>query len=326
MLREPAAAQDLGDDPRVIGVRRAGPALLGRRRGPEVSSDAVQLLAIDDRPARAVGQREVGRQTRAGQHDRVGPPDPASAPPPRSALDVFAERVLALTRLPYGVDDLVAAVELLAPVLAVVPDRAALDLDRDDRRTGQHHRDVDLVVLPAVRDPHVRQQQVLVAELVAQQRPHLALTGRGERRRLRSQHRHSRQHGRARSSRRARDASHSTSREPAAGATPTNLWKLSYPPTTLLAGSGNRGDRDVRAQGSDDRECERCHAAPGVPAPVVAGPDGRATPGGQAEGRGHRHHRRGPARTTGSTQPGRTGRRGTCCCGTPRGWVALRAG
>ena len=122
----------------------------------------------------------------------MGPPEAAAVtrPPPRVALDVAAQCVLGVARLVDRVDRDRLAAAALPPRLAVVPDLAALDLDHDQARSGQDRDQVDLVVHAVVGDAQVCVEDVLRAQLLAEQLPHLALARRREPRLLGHAHRH----------------------------------------------------------------------------------------------------------------------------------------
>ena len=191
-LGEAAPAEDLGKCLGVVLVGDAVRALLADRDVPEPAGEVVEVLAAGDAPARAVRQGEVVGDRGLRQHDGMGPPEPAAVtrPPPRVALDVAAQCVLGAARLVDRVDRDRLAAAALPPRLAVVPDLAALDLDDDQARSGQDRDQVGLVVHVIVGDAQVRVEDVLRAQLLAEQLPHLALARRREPRPVGHAHRH----------------------------------------------------------------------------------------------------------------------------------------
>src|SRR5918994_6043074 len=122
------------------------------------------------------------------------PPEPSTVtgPPPRIGLDITPKCVPGGARLVDRVDPDLLPAASLPPGLAVVPELATLDLDDDQPRPRQKDDQVGLVVLSVVGGSLVRVEDILRAQLLAQEIPDLALAPRREPRPLGHQHRHRR--------------------------------------------------------------------------------------------------------------------------------------
>ncbi|SFA56351.1 hypothetical protein SAMN05444374_110121 [Rhodococcoides kroppenstedtii] len=125
-----------------------------------------QPRPIDDAPPWAVGEREVLLQFGVRQDDDMGPREPLAQRPSWVVLHVGPERVLRFSYLCDRVDRVVHALTRLHPGRAVVRYLPALDLHTHDTETVEVDHEVDLVVLVVVGDPPVRQNDVVLAELV----------------------------------------------------------------------------------------------------------------------------------------------------------------
>jgi hypothetical protein len=187
-LRPVAAAQDLADQLHVVEVRDPVAGLLAGDHLTEPVTQVGQVGLVLNQPARCVRRGEVVVELRVGERDGVAPADPAAAAvaPARVALDVVAGGVERRAGLVHRLDAThVAPAAALLPPLAGVPDRPALDLDRDDAVARHQNEQVDLVVLGAVEEPLVGDEHVLRAQLLPQDLEHVVLGARLEPRRLR---------------------------------------------------------------------------------------------------------------------------------------------
>lgn len=85
------------------------------------------------------------------------------------------QRVAGVAGLADGFDLLdMAAAALLPPLLAVMPDLATLHLHADDAGALDGHDEVDLMILEVVGDALAGDDEVVLAELLDEQLPHLA--------------------------------------------------------------------------------------------------------------------------------------------------------
>jgi hypothetical protein len=186
-LRAVAAPQDLADQLHVLEVRHPVAGLLTGDHLAEPVTQVGQVSLVLDQPAWCVRRGEVVVELGVGERDGVAPPDPraAAVAPARVALDVVTRGVEPLAGLVHGLDPThVSAAAALLPPLAGVPDRPALDLDRDHAIAGHQDEQVHLVVLGAVDEPLVGDEDVLRAQLLPQDVEHGVLGVRLEPRRL----------------------------------------------------------------------------------------------------------------------------------------------
>lgn len=144
----------------------------GRQRG--------QIVTVDDLPAWTFRQAEVLRDFGIGiDHDVV--PAQTSLGPAGVGLYEGAQCIAGLAGLAHRFDGLdVTTAALLSPLVAVVPDLAALDLDADDAGSLDGDDKVDLVVLEVVGDPLAGDDEVVLAELLDEHLPDLAFGVVGE--------------------------------------------------------------------------------------------------------------------------------------------------
>ena len=139
-----------------------------------------EIIAVDDHPPRAVGERKVLGELTIRQYDDVVPAHPALRPA-RVILDEVAQRIASLTDLADGVDGFdLAAVQPLQPGLTVMGDFAALDFNAHDARALDGDNEVDLVILEMIGDPLAGDHQVAVTELLAQGGPDTPFGGSGQ--------------------------------------------------------------------------------------------------------------------------------------------------
>lgn len=104
---------------------------------------------------------------------------PPQAPlgPAGVGLDEVPQRIAGFAGLADRLDGLdVPAPALLPPLVAVVPDLAALDLDADDAGALDGDDEVDLVVLEVVGHALAGDDEIVVLELLSEELPDLALS------------------------------------------------------------------------------------------------------------------------------------------------------
>ena len=156
-------------------VRRVGQPVRRVLRQQDVAEpvgDVGEVVGVDDHPAVAVGGVELRLDLDVGERDRVRPPDRRAAGPRCRRLDPVLEHVLGRHRLADGVDLALPVGRLLPPLTVGVPDRSALDLHHDDAGSVEHDGDVELVVAAVVGEVLIRDEQVVLAELLLQRAPH----------------------------------------------------------------------------------------------------------------------------------------------------------
>ncbi len=132
-------AQDLRHHSDIVVRRHAPRGLLPHRDSRQGLEQTLrQVVAAERHVARALRNGEVVGDGSEREDHRVRPPHPTATAPAGVVLDIGAETVHALTRLPDRVDALARPVLVgLLPVRSVIADLPALDLDRDEAHIGQ---------------------------------------------------------------------------------------------------------------------------------------------------------------------------------------------
>ena len=155
-----------------------GQPIVGVLRQQDVAKpigDVGQVVGVDDHPAMTVGGVELRLDLDVGKRDRVCPPDRRAASPGGGRLDPVLEHVLGRHRLTDGIDPPLSLGRLLPPLTVRVPDRPALDLHHHDAGTIENDGQIELVVAAMVGEVLVRDQEIVLAELLVQGVPDAVL-------------------------------------------------------------------------------------------------------------------------------------------------------
>ena len=177
LTRRQQLEQDLHDEMAVVVRRPAVSALLERCHIVEPSREIGLVATPADHPPRAVRRLEVSGEVGVRSHDRMAEADPAAARvlPSWIPLDVRTKGVLPVPPLVDRVDDPSALSGADDPCAALNPEVTALDLDDHDADAWHQDDEVELMVLLLVSEPDVGEHRPVVAALLEQGAPDLAL-------------------------------------------------------------------------------------------------------------------------------------------------------